>query len=328
MQKDLDLTGIGNALVDLQIQVDYSDLERFGIKKGEMRLIEDDFRNEILTGLSDKKINVCSGGSGANSIVAFAALGGKAAYNTILGDDKYGKFYADEFNQLDIKLSAPFIEGRETGVCTVLITPDSERSMLTSLSVNAEFKEEYVNEEYIAKAKWIYLEGYKLDHDNPRKAIKAAAQMAKDNKTNIAFTFSDVFIIDNFRKDCEQILDDTSLVFCNEHEAMSFTQKDNVEDAFKELCKVVPNVAVTLGKEGSLIYWNKEKYVIPPYPAVRLDTTGAGDMFAGAFFYGMMNFNSIEKAGHLASIASAKIVSVLGARLKEDPKNLIAQLMI
>lgn len=328
MRKTLDIAGLGNALVDLQVLVEDDFIEKFSIKKGEMRLIDDAFKNEILAGIDGSRINICSGGSGANSIVAFGALGGKAGYNTILGNDKFGHFYANEFKELDIELKAPFIDEKGTGVCTVLISPDGERTMLTSLSANTEFNEKHLNEELYAKSKWSYLEGYKLDSPNPRDAVFSAAQMCKDNDTKIAFTFSDVFIIENFREHCEKLAEKSDLVFCNENEAMVFTQTDNTEDAMKKLTSIVPNVAITLGKEGSMFYANKQKYVVPPYPAVRLDTTGAGDMFAGAFMYGMLYFNNIEHAGHLASLASAKIVSVLGARLKEDPKNLISQLKV
>jgi len=328
MQKINDLAGIGNAIVDFQFQVDYTDLEKFKIEKGEMRIVDSDFQNLILNYLSERQLNICSGGSAANTIVAFSSFGGKASYNTILGNDKYGQFYAKEFNQLNIELVAPFIENKSTGTCLVLITPDSERTMLTSLAVNEDFSEKYLSEELISKANWLYLEGYKFSSPKSSKALQTAVEMAKDNKTKISFTFSDTFITSNYKNEIEKVLEHTELIFCNESEALSFTGKDNPEDAIKDLSNIVPNVAVTLGKNGSVIITNKQKISIPPYPAERIDTTGAGDMYAGAFFYAMIYMNSLEKAGHLASIASAKIVSILGARLKENPKELLYSLNI
>lgn len=328
MQKMLNLYGIGNALVDLQINVEDEIIHKLGISKGEMRLVDDKLQSNIIEQLKDKKINICSGGSAANTVVAFAGFGGKAAYNTILGNDEFGTFYANEFKELDIHLIAPCLDNKSTGTCLVLISPDSERTMITSLAVNEELNENHLSEEYIAKSEWIYLEGYKFSNPNSSKALKTAAEMAKDNNTKISFTFSDTFITGMFKPEIEKVLEHTNLIFCNEHEAMSFTGKDNTEAAFKELCKTVPNVSVTLGRHGSVIYWDKEKITVPPYPAERVDTTGAGDMFAGAFLYGITHFNSAEKAGHLASVASAKIVSIMGARLNENPQNLLDKLKV
>lgn len=316
--KDIDLYGLGNGLVDLQYQISDEAIREIGLKKGEMRLVENIDQTALLKALEGKSRNTCSGGSGANTIIGFAGFGGKASYTTVLGNDALGKFYKDEFKQMGIDLYAPMWESEPTGTCCVLISPDGERTMNTSLAATAHLAPEHVNEEWIKRSKWLYLEGYKFTHELSTEALFRAAELAKKHETKIAITFSDVFITETFHVQLERAVKMCDLVFCNEAEAQSFTGEKTTNAAFSRLCEMVPNVVVTLGKKGSMIMWNNEVIEIPCYPATPVDSTGAGDMYAAGFFYGLIKLNSAKLAGHLASYASSRVVSQLGARLHEN----------
>lgn len=322
MTKDIDLVGLGNGLVDIQYVIEDKDLEIFKLKKGEMRLTMDEQPDDILNKMSHIKYTRCSGGSAANSIIAFAALGGKTAYKTVLGNDELGRFYEQEFKDLKIELNTQLLDDNPTGSCFVFITPDSERTMLTSLGATARFSGEHINEDYIKRAKWLYIEGYKFSEPASTEAIQEAVNLAKKYDTKIAVTFSDVFIIENFRENLEFVVNNAELVFCNEQEAKAYTKEDDPQKAFDKLAEHCPNIVVTYGKNGSLVRYENIDYKIPAYVTKALDTTGAGDMYAGCFLYGLIYDKDINKAGNLASYASSRVVSQLGARLKEDLKEI------
>lgn len=315
--KDVQLCGLGNALVDLQYRVDDLFLAKNGFKKSEMILVDSAKQGDVISQLSGLG-NMCSGGSAANSIIAFSQLGGKAAYMTLLGADPNGEFYAKEFREFNIELHDTISHEEPTGISLVLITDDAERTMLTSLGASALFGISDINEELIARSEWLYIEGYKFSQESSTLAVNRAIKIAKQYNTKVSVTFSDVFITDLFKDNLEFAVKNADLVFCNENEAMSYTNTQEVESAIKELKNIVPNFVVTLGNSGSFIKWNDEEIKMPAYIVKAVDTTGAGDMFAGALFYGLLNGLTLEESGHLASKASSEIVSQLGARLNKD----------
>lgn len=324
--KDIQLFGMGNGLVDLQYNVSEETMADFGMLKGEMHLIDDAERSRIIHYFKDYPYNICSGGSAANSIIAFAQLGGRAAYATVLGDDIHGNYYASEFLQLGIILKAHFLKDKPTGTCYVFIAPDSERTMLTYLGATAYFAPEHIDEETIRLSEWIYIEGYKFSQEASTKAVFKAIELAKKHNTKIAFTFSDVFITENFHSNVEKAFGMADLVFCNEHEAKSFTRTNDFEKAKDILFDQINAAVITRGPEGAIVKYNNEIIEIPAYPANPIDSTGAGDMFAGAFLYGLINENDLKFAGHLASLCSARIVSQIGARMEEDYQSLVQQI--
>lgn len=324
--KDIQLFGMGNGLVDLQYNISEEIMADFGMLKGEMHLIDDKERSRIIHYFKDYKYNICSGGSAANSIIAFSQLGGKAAYSTVLGDDLFGNFYASEFSQLGIILDADLLPDKSTGTCYVFIAPDSERTMLTYLGATALFSKKNVSEELIKRSQWIYIEGYKFSQESSTEAVMYAIDLAKKHNTKIAFTFSDVFITENFRVKVEEAFAQADLVFCNENEAKSFTGKSDFEEAKKAIFNKIYGAVITKGSEGSIIKYGNEIIEIPPYPVQPIDSTGAGDMFAGAFLYGLIQENDLTFAGHLASLCAAKIVSKLGARMDEDFDSIVNEI--
>ncbi len=318
--KDIELCGLGNGLVDLQFVVSDDDLLAAGLNKGAMVLIDIESRNTLLNSFAHKEFYKVSGGSAANTLICFAQLGGKGAYKTVLGNDDFGTFYANEFHELGIILNSEHIDTAPTGVCVVFITPDSERTLYTCLAATDDFGVKNINEDIIARSEWLYIEGYKFTDPKSTAAIFQAIEIAKKHNTKIAVTFSDTFITELFKDNLLKVVEASDLVFCNESEALSFTNTDNADDAFKKLCKIAKNVAVTFGANGSKIMWEGNLYEIPSYKIDPVDTTGAGDSFAGAFFYGIIKNGDPIKSGHLASYISSQIVAQMGPRAKFDMK--------
>ncbi|MBM2813362.1 MAG: PfkB protein [Ignavibacteria bacterium] len=322
MEKNIQLCGQGNGLVDVQYKISEEELKRLNIPKGRMCLVDSKEQVSVLKSLSNKEFNKCSGGSAANTIIAFSQFGGSAVYSCLLGDDEFGKFYAREFDELGIILNTKYIDPDLTGTCLVLITPDGERTMLTSLGATAKFAPENVNEELIQRSEWLYIEGYALSQRCSADAALIAVEFAKKHNTKVALTFSDGFIIDNYRTDLEQIASQSDLIFCNESEAIVYTSKPDFDNAFGDLSKNYTNFVVTQGEHGSKVKWNNEIYKIPSFPATALDATGAGDMYAAGFLYGLIVRKSPAQGGQLGSYASSLVVSQYGARLSVDHKKI------
>ncbi len=320
--KDIQLFGLGNGLVDIQYEVEETELAELGLKKGEMRLVESEKQRGLLEKYSHRKFNRCSGGAAANTIICFSQLGGKAAYSTVLGKDEFGQFYANEFIELGIELKAEMLDNYPTGTCFVFITPDSERTMHTSLGATAFFGKHNIDETIISRSQWIYAEGYKFTAQSSTEALFYSVELAKKHGTKVSLTFSDVFIIDSFRENLQKVVNQSDLIFCNENEAICYTGKQNVEDAVEALSRECPNVVVTLGGNGSIVKWEGNIYRIPSYPARPVDTTGAGDCFAGGFMYGIITTGNPVIAGHIASAVGARVVSQMGARISGDIKEL------
>lgn len=316
--KHIALTGIGNALVDIEYRVTEEELAAFGVQKGAMTLTEASRQAELIAALSDRDAHRSSGGSAANTVIAFAQFGGTAAFKSLLGRDDFGTFYAGEFTNLGIELDAELVDGEPTGTCLVMITPDSERTLNTTLAVNGHYSTRNINEEIIKRSEWIYIEGYKLTDDSGAEAVDMAAFYARKHGTNIAVSCSDAFIIDVFGDRLRSVLNHTDLIFCNEREGMALAGEEDRDEAVKALRSRFRNVVFTLGEHGSRIQWDGRTADVPAYAVKPVDTTGAGDMFAGAFLYGVLHRYHPEHAGRLAAYASAQVVAQYGARLKAD----------
>lgn len=322
INKDIKLCGLGNAIVDFQFEVSDDEINELSLEKGTMTLVVDEAQENILNRMGNRTQYKSSGGSAANTVIAFSSFGGKAAYKSMIGEDSDGSFYSSEFNDLGIILDAKVDKNDHTGRCLVLISPDSERTMLTSLGATQNYNKDFISDTIIKRSEWLYIEGYKLTEDTGYEAALHACNVAKKYNTKVALTISDKFIIDLFRDRLEKIAEYADLIFCNEVEGTLFTQAVDSEDALDKLSKSYKNIAFTKGANGSHIVWNSKFYEIPAYEATPVDSTGAGDMYAGGFFYGLIYGESIERAGNLGSLAASRVVSQHGARLKESHTNL------
>jgi len=322
MSTKIQLSGIGNALVDLQVEATDSDIKALEFAKGTMTLVTTEKQQQLLAYFAHKNPNKCSGGSAANTIVAFSGFGGKASYQSTLGSDELGRFYANEFHQLGILLDKAQVVDSPTGTSFVMITPDAERTMATSLAASAEFSSKHLNEQLIKNSEWVYIEGYKFTDDYSTEAMHKAVEIAKKAGAKVALTFSDVFITELFKEQLEYAVKNADLIFCNEAEALNYTKAENVSQAFKKLTDGNTNLALTMASAGSKVWWLGKEYNFSAYQANPIDSTGAGDMYAAGFLYGIINLQDVDLAGKLGSYSAAKIVSQLGARLNEDHQTL------
>ncbi|MFU7561743.1 adenosine kinase [Roseiconus sp. JC912] len=311
-----DVFGVGNALVDIQARVDDEVLTRLSLDKGIMTLVDDEQQSKVLSHLDGSPLNRCAGGSAANTIVAIADLGGSAGYFGKVGDDALGEFFLKDMKDLGVSITVP-PNDKPTGTCAVLITEDAQRTMLTNLAASVSLSPDDIDEDKIANSKYVYVEGYLLTGDSTKKAAYRAFELAKKHNVKVAFTASDPFLVNMIRDEIwDLITGPVDLFFCNEEEAKSLTgESDPLKCAVKihEHCE---NVALTLGGKGSIVMHGGEEFPIEGVQVEAVDTTGAGDMYAGAMLYGITNGMDWRTAGHLASHAAGRVVSQLGARLQ------------
>jgi sugar/nucleoside kinase (ribokinase family) len=312
-----DVYGVGNALVDIQARVPDSLVSRLGIDKGIMTLVDDDRQASVLSSLGGHSLNRCAGGSAANTIVAVADFGGSAAFVGKIGDDTIGEFFLEDMRKLGIRMDVDPTQGSPTGTCAVLITEDAQRTMLTNLAASVTLNENDICEEKIRDSTYVYVEGYLLMGESTKAAAYRAMALAKQHGVKVAFTASDPFLVNMIRDEIwELISGPVDLFFCNELEAKSLTGETSAVACAAKIHEHAENVALTLGGNGSLIMHAGEAFPIEGVPVQAIDTTGAGDMYAGALLYGITHGMSWRQAGHLASHAAARVVAQLGARLQ------------
>jgi sugar/nucleoside kinase (ribokinase family) len=312
-----DVYGVGNAIMDMQLRCDDAFLENMGIEKGIMTLVDEEQQKTILDVLADHDVHYCSGGSAANTIVGIADMGGKTAYACKTGADDFGGQYLKEMKELGITIEIPQTEG-QTGSCVVLITADAQRTMLTNLGISSALHAGDIIESEIAKAKYVYIEGYLFAGDSTKAAALRAIELAKANDVKVALTISDPFLVNICRDEFKQLIEGpVDLLFCNEEEARALTGLEDPIDCAYEMHQHCENIALTLGGKGSIIMHEGEVLPVEGIEVEAVDTTGAGDMYAAGVLYGITNGLSWQQAGHLGSHAAARVVAQLGARLPE-----------
>ncbi len=314
---EFDVFGVGNALVDIQARVSDSLVTELGIDKGIMTLVDDARQATVLSALGGLPLNRCAGGSAANTIVAVADFGGRAAFVGKIGCDPIGEFFLDDMRTLGVTIEVDPTPGAPTGTCAVLITEDAQRTMLTNLGASATLTEDDLVEDLIRKSTYVYVEGYLLTGESTKAAAYRAMAIAKQHGVKVAFTASDPFLVNMIRDEIwELISGPVDLFFCNEEEAKSLTGESSAIECAAKIHQHAENVALTLGNKGSIIMHAGEAFPIEGVPTQAIDTTGAGDMYAGALLYGITHGMSWQQSGHLASHAAARIVSQMGARLQ------------
>lgn len=313
-----DVYGIGNAIMDFQLEVSEEDIQNFGLEKGSMSLAEEGDHKTLLSALSGKEIKQSSGGSGANTIIALSQLGKTVAYGCIVGDDERGKEYFSELKDLGVSLFNAPIAGGRTGLSVVMITPDAERTMSTCLGITSTFGPEHVSKHAIEESKWIYVEGYLFSSETGRLAVREAIKHAKDSGTKIAVTLSDGFIVDFFKDSVTEAIQDADLLFANKNEATRYAGVEDEVEAMRELKKICKNVVITLGEKGVIASYEGTDAQIESFPVKAVDDTGAGDMFAAGFLDGILRGLPVAEASRLACFLAGRVVSQFGARIKGD----------
>ncbi len=319
--REFQLCGLGNAIVDIFVEVNDEQFRSLGFERGSTRLVELAEQTELLTRFQKEDPRLVSGGSVANSVIAFTQLGGQSAFIGCVGDDRYGLFYASEFEQLQIAIGNPVIVNQATGTCVVIVTPDAERTMRTCLAVSSHLSAQHVDEERIKNSDWLFIEGYVFA--NPatgQTAILEAIRLAKKHGTRVAVTCSEAFIVHVFGEALQAALKETDLLFANETEACALAGTKTAEEAFRALKTRFPSLVVTNGPHGAYLGHGSETCHVPALPCEPRDLTGAGDMFAGAFLYGLTHGQSLEKAGKGACALAHKVITQVGARLHHGTK--------
>jgi sugar/nucleoside kinase (ribokinase family) len=311
-----DVFGVGNAIVDIQLKTDEGFLNRINVPKGMMTLVEAERQVEILAALAGHATHRASGGSACNTIAGIADFGGTAAYAGKTATDDLGRFYIEDLREVGISVPVPPGEGT-TGTSVILITSDAQRTMLTHLGISATLCPADIPAEEIAKAKYLYVEGYLFPGDSTRAAALKAIEIAKDHGVKVALTISDPFVV-NLQRDLfwQLIEGPVDLLFANLEEARALTNEHDPIEAARQIHKHATNVALTLGADGSILMHGEQVYPIEGVRVTAVDTTGAGDMYAAGLLYGLTHGMSWKQSGHLASHAAARIVAQMGPRLE------------
>ncbi len=318
MEKQYDVYGIGNAIVDMEFEVNDAFFSDHGIEKGMMTMVDEDRQHVLVKAIQTREVKQQSGGSAANSIIAVNQFGGKAFYSCKVANDPFGHFYLKDLQEagVDTNLNPGVLEEGITGKCLVMITPDAERTMNTFLGITSDFSVQEIKEDALKNSEYVYLEGFLIPGDSGREAMLHAKALAEKHGVKTALTFSDPSMVKYFKPGLKEVVGDgVDLLFCNEEEAMLFTEKNNISEAREELKKAAKKFVITMGKKGAMVYDGEDFINIDPNPVQAVDSTGAGDMFAGAFMFGLTHGYDFAKAGKLASLASSKVVSKYGPRL-------------
>lgn len=322
----LDVVAIGNAIVDVIASADDSFLASEGLTKGGMQLI-DAGQAEALYSRMGPGIEI-SGGSAANTLAGLAALGRKCAFVGQVADDQLGSVFAHDIRAVGVEFDVPPRPGNPpTARCLVLVTPDGERTMNTFLGAAHYLTEGATDDELVASARYLYLEGYMWDPPEPRRAMLRAIEVARAAGRKVAFTVSVNFIIEKHRADIRRMIDDglIDILFCNEEEAECLMEIQGFEAAVAALAPKVPLLVCTRSEKGAVAIENGTRAEVKAEPVAKVvDTTGAGDLFAAGFLAGHAEGRDLETCLRMGAIAAAEVISHYGARPEADLQALVA----
>ncbi len=312
--------GIGNALVDLDFEVCTATLERLNINKGVMTLIDEARHHYLLEELDGIKHLKACGGSVANTLFTLQQMGAATYYSCKIGNDEAGDFFYQNLMSQGIHTNL-HDANREgvTGKCIVLVTPDADRTMNTFLGATANFSKDQLSEAALANSEYLYIEGYLVASPTGQEAAILARKMAYERQIKTALSLSDPNMVIYFRDGLLNIIgEQVDILFCNEEEALLFTQATNLEDAKEKLKFFARTFVITLGARGALVYNGTELVHILSYKTTVVDTVGAGDVFAGVFLYGLTHGYGYFHAADIANFAAAKVVAKFGPRLSNE----------
>ncbi len=319
--------GIGNALVDIQYRVTPDFLAAAGIEKGVMTLIGEDRHHELLEHLGDDVLKRSSGGSAANTMIAMANLGGKAYYACKVAKDAYGDFYLQDLAAAGVASNRFQGEGI-TGKCLVMITDDADRTMNTYLGITGTFGPDQLEPDMIGQSDYLYIEGYLVASDEGFAAALSAQVEAHARGTRVSLSLSDPSIVAAFGDRMRALVDGgVDMLFCNEDEARTFTGTAETNDACVVLETRVGAYAVTCEADGAILWDGGERFRSPGFSVDAVDTNGAGDMFAGAYLFGVTHGLDAAQSAKLANYASRCVVAQYGPRLEVSLKGEIERIL-
>ena len=328
-KKEIDLVGIGNAIVDIISNVEEEFIETNNLTKGTMSLISSDQSKSLL-----KKCKVAkqiSGGSSANTVVCLSELGNNVQFMGRVKNDQFGNFFMIDIQRSNTIFTTPPIEqGLPTAHSIILVTPDAQRTMCTFLGSSVEFEPKNIDYNSIKNSKYLYLEGYLWDSDLAKNAFLKASKIAKEFDTKIILSLSDSFCVDRHRESFIELIENyVDVVFCNESEMLSLFKVNDLEICRESISSICELVIITLGSKGSLVIKNGESEEIKSRILGKIiDTTGAGDLYAGGFIHGLINNYSLKKCGEIGSICAGHIITQLGSRSNINLQNLLQEQLL
>ncbi|WP_422379909.1 adenosine kinase [Marinicellulosiphila megalodicopiae] len=321
--KQFNVYGLGNALVDVEYQVNDAFFKEVGVEKGVMTLVDRDQQLKTLEKLDSQYTMVkrCAGGSATNTVFAVQCFGGTGFYSCKVAADESGEFYLNDLESVGVTTNKNVESAGDqiTGQCVVMVSDDAERTMNTYLGISEVLTANELDLTAIANSEYLYIEGYLVTSESARQTIEVAKKCAKEHDVKLAFTFSDPAMVQFFKDGLNDIVGDgMDLIFCNEAEALAFFDTADLNVAIAKLKTIAKSFVITLGSKGAMIFDNNEMINIDPVSAKAVDTNGAGDLFAGAYLYGITNGLTAKQSGDLASKSCAYLVENFGARLSAD----------
>jgi sugar/nucleoside kinase (ribokinase family) len=319
-----DVLGIGNAIFDVLVQTDEGFLEAHGMTKGGMALIDEARALSIYQDMGPA--TEMSGGSAANTIVGIASLGARAAYVGKVKDDQIGRLYSHDIRAAGVAFETrPASDGPATGCSYILVTPDGERTMNTYLGAAQELTSGDIDAGLVAASAMLYLEGYLWDPKGAKEAFVKASTIAHDAGRQVALTLSDSFCVNRYRGEFLDLMRNgtVDLIFANEAELQSLYQTADFDAALKQLRADTRLGIVTRSEKGCVVASKDGVIAVPAFPVQKIvDTTGAGDLFAAGFLFGLVRGASFEAAGRLGALAAAEVIQHIGARPQVSLKEL------
>jgi sugar/nucleoside kinase (ribokinase family) len=314
--KTLDAAGIGHALVDIIAPCEEDLLTAFKLEKGTMRLTSAE-EAAVLYAAMPPAVEM-SGGSCANTCAGLASLGGAVGFMGRLGQDQFAEVFEHDIQSIGVTFqrTSPAATSQPTGRCLILVTPDGERTMNTNLGAAAEFSTDALDLPMIASAQILYLEGYLFDPAPARAAFHQAAAHARHNGTKVALTLSDPFCVNRHRADFLTFISSgIDVLFANEKELLALYETQSLDEALDRLRKAVPLAAVTRSEKGSVVLNGTGALTVAAEPVTQVvDATGAGDLYAAGFLFGLARGLGLELCGRLGSLCAAEIISHVGPR--------------
>jgi len=312
---EFDVVAIGNAIVDIIGRCDDAFLDRFKAPKGHMSLVDPE-RIQALYSAMGPGVEI-SGGSAANTVVGVASFGGRAAFIGKVAEDEFGRIFRHDIRASGVSFNTAAVAGpRATSRSLILVTPDGQRTMNTFLGISTDLDHGEVDADVIGKSKIVFLEGYLFDRDEAKAAFHQAVAIANKAGRRVALTLSDSFCVNRHREDFLSLIrSGIAVLFANESEILALYETQSFDEAVRHVGRDTKLAVVTRSEKGSVIVADGEPILVPPEPVKKVvDSTGAGDLYAAGFLFGLSRDLELAEAGRLGSFAASEIIGQMGAR--------------
>ncbi len=329
-ERKFDVFGIGNAIVDILCFVPDQFIIEHKLQRGSMTLMDSKQQAKILHDLEHHKLELASGGSAANTMVAIAQSGGTGVYCGKVTSDTNGEFYQQDLESSGIKFEVELApEASEpTGTCVVLTTPDAERTMCTHLGVSTSLSTSDLDVDRLSQCQFSYIEGYLWDAPGPKQTCIQAMQASKKHKVKVAMTFSDPFLVDRYHRELKDVVSEyCDVLFLNADEARRFCESDSLEECAAQMGSLAPVVFMTDSENGCRVISGSDIQQVDGFPVKPLDTVGAGDAFAGGALFGLTHQMTLQQAARWGNYFASRIVQINGSRLDEPMTSHLKQII-